>query len=52
MFLIPVNRPYPGKNNRKLTIFTLARFSEKILKSEIKDLEEANAYIILQAAGR
>ena len=35
---MPVNRLYPGKNDRNLTIFMLARFFGKdFLKSEMKD---------------
>ena len=42
---MPVNRPYPGKNDWKLIIFTLARFSERIFKIwKERLLEEANAY--------
>ena len=49
MFLMPVNRLYPGKNDRKLTIFTVARFSETIFKIWNKRLlDGANAYILPQ----
>ena len=35
---MPIDRPYTGKNDRKLTIYTLARFFRKgFTKSEIKD---------------
>ena len=37
MFLLPVNRLYPGKNDWKLTIFTLARFSGRIFRIWNKD---------------
>ena len=48
---MPINRPYPGKNDRKLIIFTLARFSKMIFKIRNKRLlEGANAYILPQTA--
>ena len=50
---MPVNRPYPGKNDRKSTIFTLARFSERIFEIRNKRLlEGANAYILPQTGSR
>ena len=50
---MPLNRPYPGKNDQKLTIFTLARFSERIFKILDKSLlEGANAYLLPQTGSR
>ena len=46
---MPVNRQYPGKNDRKLTIFTLARFSERISKIWNKLAKEgAEIYILVK----
>ena len=44
---MPINRPYPGKYDRKLTIFRLGRFSERISRSRMVGDDKFCGYTIL-----